>query len=99
MKKTRLCENVTCVPHGNTAQEDLFFSSNERTNKAGMEKLGRVPAWSRTSSINPINALSGVAYGTRSLIPPLLVVRNLCLDQAAASRFYRGRLLQALQIA
>ena len=45
-----------------------------------MEKLGRVPAWSRTSSINPINALSGVAYGIKSLVSPLLVVRNLYLD-------------------
>lgn len=34
-------------------------------------------SWSRTKSINPINALSGVAYGTRDLISPLLVVRNL----------------------
>ncbi len=31
-------------------------------------------------NINSINALSGVAYGTRSLISPLLVVRNLYLD-------------------
>jgi len=34
-------------------------------------------SWSRTKSLNPINALSGVAYGTRILISPLLVVRNL----------------------
>src|ERR1700730_4519010 len=34
-------------------------------------------SWSRTKSLNPINALSGVAYGTRSVISPLLVVRNL----------------------
>jgi len=34
-------------------------------------------SWSRTKSLNPINALSGVAYGTRDLMPPLLVVRNL----------------------
>jgi hypothetical protein len=37
-------------------------------------------SWSRTSSINPINALSGVAYGTRCLISPLLVVRNLYVE-------------------
>jgi hypothetical protein len=34
-------------------------------------------SWSRTESLNPINALSGVAYGKRSLISPLLVVRSL----------------------
>ncbi|MDQ1405527.1 MAG: hypothetical protein QOG55_1156 [Acidobacteriaceae bacterium] len=34
-------------------------------------------SWSRTKYLNPINALSGVAYGTRSVISPLLVVRNL----------------------
>src|SRR5258707_7760837 len=36
-------------------------------------------SWSRTKHLNPINALSGVAYGTRSLISPLLVVPNLYL--------------------
>ena len=34
-------------------------------------------SWSRTRCLNPINALLGVAYGTRSLISPLLVVPNL----------------------
>ena len=34
---------------------------------------------SRTKHLNPINALSGVAYGTRSAISPLLVVPNLYL--------------------
>src|SRR6266853_6585271 len=38
-------------------------------------------SWSRTRHLNPINALSGVAYGTRSLISPLLVVPNLYLLQ------------------
>src|SRR5229473_2060262 len=28
-------------------------------------------SWSRTRHLNPINALSGVAYGTRSVISPL----------------------------
>jgi hypothetical protein len=28
-------------------------------------------------NLNPINALSGVAYGMRSLISPLLIVRML----------------------
>src|SRR5882672_856090 len=36
-------------------------------------------SWSRTKHLNPINALSGVAYGTRSAISPLLVVPNLYL--------------------
>jgi hypothetical protein len=34
-------------------------------------------SWSRTKYPNPINALSGVAYGIRDLISPLSVVRNL----------------------
>jgi len=34
-------------------------------------------SWSRTMNLNPINALSGVAYGMRSLISPLLIVRML----------------------
>jgi len=38
-------------------------------------------SWSRTRHLNPINALSGVAYGTRSVISPLLVVPNLYLLQ------------------
>jgi len=38
-------------------------------------------SWSRTKYLNPINALSGVAYGTRTVISPLLVVRNLYLSQ------------------
>src|SRR6266852_8359493 len=37
-------------------------------------------SWSRTRHLNPINALSGVAYGTRSVISPLLVVPNLYLE-------------------
>src|SRR5258708_32929837 len=37
-------------------------------------------SWSRTRHLNPINALSGVAYGTRSAIPPLLVVPKLYLS-------------------
>src|SRR5258708_36889493 len=36
-------------------------------------------SWSRTKYLNPINALSGVAYGIGSVISPLLVVRNLYL--------------------
>src|SRR5260370_28654235 len=30
-------------------------------------------SWSRTRHLNPINALYGVAYGTRSVIPPPLL--------------------------
>ncbi len=41
-------------------------------------------SWSRTKSLNPINALSGVAYGTRALIFPLAIVRNLSADHASA---------------
>jgi len=37
-------------------------------------------SWSRTKYLNPINALSGVAYGTRSVISPSLIVRNLYLE-------------------
>jgi len=37
-------------------------------------------SWSRTRHLNPINALYGVAYGTRSVISPLLVVPNLYLE-------------------
>src|SRR5579859_2505675 len=36
-------------------------------------------AWPCTRHLNPINALSGVAYGTRSVISPLLVVPRLYL--------------------
>src|SRR6266481_5361169 len=36
-------------------------------------------SWSRTRHLNPINALFGVAYGTRSVISPLSVVPNLYL--------------------
>ncbi len=36
-------------------------------------------SWSRTRHLNPINALSGAAYGTRSVISPLLVVPKLYL--------------------
>src|SRR5712671_1610089 len=36
-------------------------------------------SWSRTKYLNPINALSGVAYGIGSVISPLLIVRNLYL--------------------
>jgi hypothetical protein len=37
-------------------------------------------SWSRTKHLNPINALFGVAYGTRSVISPLSVVPNLYLE-------------------
>jgi hypothetical protein len=36
-------------------------------------------SWSRTIKPNSINASSGVAYGTRKVISPLLVVPNLYL--------------------
>src|SRR6266853_5801337 len=41
-------------------------------------------SWSRTRHLNPINALSGVAYGPRSVISPLLVVPNLYLARHSA---------------
>src|SRR5258707_15352229 len=37
-------------------------------------------SWSRTRHLNPINALFGVAYGTRNVISPLSVVPNLYLE-------------------
>src|SRR6266481_7353633 len=37
-------------------------------------------SWSRTRHLNPINALFGVAYGIRSVISPLSVLPNLCLE-------------------
>src|SRR5713101_6729482 len=53
--------------------------------RAGIKMVGAKgfepsTSWSRTKYSNPINALSGVAYGTRSVISPLLVVRNLYLE-------------------
>jgi len=44
-------------------------------------------SWSRTMNTNSINALSGVAYGTRSLVSPLLVVRSLSVDQRSGPGF------------
>ena len=41
-------------------------------------------SWSRNRQLNPINALSGVAYGTRAVISPLLVVPNLYLTLGAS---------------
>jgi hypothetical protein len=38
-------------------------------------------SWSRTNHVNPITLYFGVAYGTRSVISPLLVVPNLYLDR------------------
>jgi hypothetical protein len=38
-------------------------------------------SWSRTRNIISINAFSGVAYGTKDVIPPLLVVPNLYLAE------------------
>src|SRR6266481_6652968 len=43
-------------------------------------------SWSRTKYLNPINALFGVAYGTRNVISPLLVVRNLSVDLSVIPR-------------
>src|SRR5258707_7865769 len=34
-------------------------------------------SWSRTKYLNPINALFGVAYGTKNVVSPLLVVCSL----------------------
>src|SRR5712664_2544709 len=47
-------------------------------------------SWSRTRHLNPINALSGVAYGTRSVISPLLVVPKLYLAPTAATGYEVG---------
>ena len=43
-------------------------------------------SWSPTKSLNPINALSGVAYGTRDLISPLLVVSEGTRSNAECCR-------------
>src|SRR6267154_1281732 len=53
-----------------------------RTSKRLVGANGFEPStsWSRTRHLNPINALFGVAYGTRSVIPPLSLVPNLYLD-------------------
>ena len=47
----------------------------ERPGLNGIEMVGAKgfepsTSWSRTKYLNPINALSGVAYGTRSVISP-----------------------------
>ena len=41
-------------------------------------------SWSRTNQLNSITLYLGVAYGTRSVISPLLVVPNLYLQRRAA---------------
>jgi hypothetical protein len=38
-------------------------------------------SWSRSSHVNPITLYCGVAYGTRRVFSPLLVVPNLYLDR------------------
>jgi hypothetical protein len=38
-------------------------------------------SWSRTNHVNPITLYLGVAYGTRSVISPPLVVPNLYLHR------------------
>jgi len=44
--------------------------------------------WSRTNQVNPITLYLGVAYGTQSVIFPLLVVPYLYLDRfRVESRF------------
>jgi hypothetical protein len=42
-------------------------------------------SWSRTKYLNPINALSGVAYGTTGVISPLLVARNLHVEPGSSN--------------
>jgi len=48
----------------------------------GANGFGPSTSWSRTRHLNPINALYGVAYGTRSVISLLLVVPNLYLTRS-----------------
>ena len=50
-------------------------------------------SWSRTMNTNSINALSGVAYGTRNLVSPLLIVRSLSVAQQFRSLLRRGHRL------
>jgi hypothetical protein len=47
--------------------------------------IGFEPTASRTRYLNSINALSGVAYGTRSLISPLLVALNLYVEAGSSN--------------
>src|SRR5229473_7306116 len=47
-------------------------------------------SWSRTRHLNPINALFGVAYGTRSVISPLSLVPNLYLNAGSEIGLKRG---------
>ncbi len=69
--------------------------SNRRRKSRSHVSLGVVGAngfepstsWSRTMKSNSINALSGVAYGTRSLVPPFLVVRSLYVAQVGQAQF------------
>src|SRR6266481_377931 len=60
---------------------ELSPMSPGRTSKRLVGANGFEPStsWSRTRHLNPINALFGVAYGTRSVISPLSVVPNLYL--------------------
>jgi hypothetical protein len=43
-------------------------------------------SWSRTMKLDSINASSGVAHETRSVISPFLVVPNLCLELRGGKR-------------
>ena|SRR6516164_7895473 len=55
-------------------------------------------SWSRTMNTNSINALSCVAYGTRSLVSPLLIVRGLSVAQrlgASSIRLTADRLISS----
>src|SRR6266481_5880061 len=74
---------------------ELSPMSPGRTSKRLVGANGFEPStsWSRTRHLNPINALSGVAYGTTSVISPLSVVPNLYLVWHRAFLVLRSKVL------
>jgi len=59
----------------------MHKSLSERVLVVGASGFEPPTSWSRTNHVNPITLYFGVAYGTRSVISPLLVVPNLYLDR------------------
>jgi hypothetical protein len=66
-------------------------SGLDRIKVVGAKGFEPSTSWSRTRHLNPINALSGVAYGTRSVISPLLVVPKLYLAFSIRKKLVRDR--------
>jgi hypothetical protein len=53
------------------------WCSARKSELVGASRFEPPSSWSRTMNTNSINALSGVAYGTKSLVSPFLIVRML----------------------